>query len=143
MPRAKLKYLPAQAFAGVEGQRGGGVIQEGFGIFQLLMLVGEHFQADLLDKKQMQSAEAEAYCFYDTQTARIEVLKDGRLERVYFTIPPVCAYLSETTRADVVWTIPRTDPATKVVHVRIRLCLFLGLGPRPYVAFAAALINIY
>jgi len=62
----------------------------------------------------MSSAQREAHEFYFHQTARIEVLKRGVLETVYFTIPPVCAYLTPVTRTGVVWSVPRTDPATKV-----------------------------
>jgi len=75
VPRARLRYLPAQAFAGEEGFRGGGMVQEGFGIFQLLMLVGEHFNTKLVDIKTMINAEEEAYRFYDNQTARIARLE--------------------------------------------------------------------
>jgi len=114
VPRANMIHLPAQAFAGETGCRGGGAVQEGFSIFQLLVQVGEYFSIDLLQNYHMTNAEAEAHSFYKGLTARIEIMKRGKLERVHFTIPPVCAYLTEKTRDDVVWGVPRTDPATKV-----------------------------
>jgi len=89
-------------------------IEEGFLIYQLIIKLQDRLQKNLLDEMEMSAQDGITFNFYRENTGRIEIFKDARLERTYFTIPPLCWYISEKSREEVVWGVPRTDPSTKV-----------------------------
>jgi len=52
-----------------------------------------------------------------SHTARIEVSVLGKLQRVYFPIRPVCHFISEKTKANLMEHIDRDSQQTKVTEL--------------------------
>ena len=58
---------------------------------------------------------AEAFSFYRSHTAQIEVLRSDRnLEQIVFPIPEICEYLTEETKIKVRNTAERDDQGSKL-----------------------------
>eukprot|EP00004_Rigifila_ramosa_P007532 TRINITY_DN1851_c0_g1_i3.p1 TRINITY_DN1851_c0_g1~~TRINITY_DN1851_c0_g1_i3.p1 ORF type:complete len:2531 (+),score=660.03 TRINITY_DN1851_c0_g1_i3:1073-7594(+) len=48
------------------------------------------------------------------RVARIEILRDGKLEAVYFPIPESSQFLSEQSKNDLLWNVERDSPTEKI-----------------------------
>eukprot|EP01059_Diplonema_ambulator_P033801 TRINITY_DN7233_c0_g1_i1.p1 TRINITY_DN7233_c0_g1~~TRINITY_DN7233_c0_g1_i1.p1 ORF type:complete len:2182 (+),score=683.60 TRINITY_DN7233_c0_g1_i1:2399-8944(+) len=54
------------------------------------------------------------YAFLDTMTGGIEISREGRLERVYFRIPPISANLSDETKDDLLRSVNRSTSTARI-----------------------------
>jgi hypothetical protein len=93
-----------------------GDLNEAFGIFMLISTVAIHSEdgRKALQPANYSKEDRVAIEFFQVNTGCIEVNWDGKLERVYFPIPPICAYLTEATREKVKWGVNRESPGEKV-----------------------------
>jgi len=56
---------------------------------------------------------AEAFAFFTKHCRRIEIVRDGNLERFYFAEPPMCQHLTVRTRNNVKWGVSRESSMKK------------------------------
>lgn len=56
----------------------------------------------------------EAYAFFREHTARIEIVRDGALEHLYFPIPPMCDFVTEATKQAYKWDLDRESAGKKL-----------------------------
>eukprot|EP01027_Heterolobosea_sp_BB2_P015091 GEZU01021623.1.p1 GENE.GEZU01021623.1~~GEZU01021623.1.p1 ORF type:complete len:434 (+),score=137.59 GEZU01021623.1:184-1485(+) len=78
-----------------------------------------------LDQLQKDDEESHDDLFKE-QTGRIEIVREGVLERVYFRIPDLCQYLTKKTRDNFVETVNRNDgPPGKIEGLTSKIPQFL------------------
>jgi hypothetical protein len=95
-----------------------GDVQEGFNLFCLLCKLADDFPPARPHLTEFSSPEHRiAFQFFSSHTARIEVVAEGLLQRVYFPMQPLCRYVSEESKDMVMLAVNRTSPATKVTDL--------------------------
>lgn len=70
--------------------------------------------AYLKSKERYTQDQWKAMEFLRQNTARIEVAVDGKLQRVYFPIRPVCDFISDRTKTRLMVEVDRESQQTKV-----------------------------
>ena len=71
----------------------------------------------MTDRENYTGDQWKVFEFLKSHTARIEVSVAGKLQRVYFPIRPVCHYISEKTKANLMEHIDRDSQQTKVTEL--------------------------
>ena len=95
-----------------------GDVCEGFNLYCLLSKLADDFPPARSQVMNFSSSEQRtAFQFFASHTARIEVVAEGQLQRVYFPIQPLCQYVSENSKDAVMLAVNRTSPATKVTDL--------------------------
>lgn len=69
----------------------------------------QKFQKDLEDLGQviLCNIYEEARRFFDLYTASVEVMRNKRIERIYFRIPFFCKFITTNIRSDIIWNSNR------------------------------------
>jgi hypothetical protein len=70
--------------------------------------------ADKIGRDAYPEADHAAYLFFQRNLCRIEILRSGELERLYFPRPVISNYLTKLTKESFVWGVDRTSPQEKV-----------------------------
>lgn len=106
----------------------GTVIEMGFAIF-ILFKVMLDFNGDLRGHIEPQGEVEEwtatsfinirvtyesAWSFFSNYTKSVEIVRDDKLERFYFPLPPMCTFLSQRTMEHYKWSIDRSSPSKKI-----------------------------
>lgn len=95
-----------------------GDVQEGFNLFCLLSKLADDFPPARPHLTHFSSPDhRSAFQFFSSHTARIEVVAEGLLQRVYFPVQPLCHYVSEESKYALMLNVNRTSPATKVTDL--------------------------
>jgi len=95
-----------------------GDVQEGFNLFCLLSKLADDFPPARPHLTHFSSPDHRtAFQFFSSHTARIEVVAEGLLQRVYFPVQPLCHYVSEESKDALMLAANRTSPATKVTDL--------------------------
>jgi hypothetical protein len=91
-------------------------LMEGFELFALLSKLED---LKLLSGRHVfQSNEEEiAFEFFSSQTASIEVVVEGLLQRTYFPLNPLCRHITEQSKDNVCLAVNRDSPSTKVTDL--------------------------
>ena len=100
-----------------------GAIEEGFNLYILLSKLADDYppaQEFISAKSFLNDDEFIAFTFFKRHTARIEVVIDGRLQRTYFPIPPICSYISKESKAQLVASVNRDSAAGKVADMLLK-----------------------
>jgi len=100
-----------------------GAIEEGFNLYILLRKLADDYppaQEFVSPKSFLDDEELVAFTFFKRHTARIEVVIEGRLQRTYFPIPPICSYISTASRAQLVASVNRDSASGKVTDMLVK-----------------------
>eukprot|EP00026_Physarum_polycephalum_P000121 Phypoly_transcript_00121.p1 GENE.Phypoly_transcript_00121~~Phypoly_transcript_00121.p1 ORF type:complete len:2101 (+),score=228.03 Phypoly_transcript_00121:347-6649(+) len=54
------------------------------------------------------------YTIFEHQTGRIEIVRNEKLERVYFRIPSICKNLTTKSKKDMMWNVKRDNQQDKI-----------------------------
>lgn len=54
------------------------------------------------------------YDLFEGQTGRIEIVRNEKLERVYFRIPAICKNLTDKSKKDLMWNVKRDNQQDKI-----------------------------
>lgn len=93
-----------------------GNINECFQIYILMHSLADAIpeQQEILMRENFTGDQWKAFEFIRQHIARIEVVVNGKLQRVYFPIRPVCNYMSLAYKARLMEEVDRDSQATKV-----------------------------
>jgi hypothetical protein len=91
-------------------------IKEAFEIYILLQNLAQGMTscAHYIQKEYYTIDQWKTFDFIRQNTGMIEVAVDGKLQRVYFPIRPICKYLSPKTRTSTMNEVRRESQQTKV-----------------------------
>jgi len=97
-----------------------GDLNEAFGIYMLMATLSVHSELARsainpvnLDKNDR--AGRVALEFFQKNAGTIEINWSGKVERVYFPIPPICEFLTEASRQKVLWGVDREMAGEKMM----------------------------
>ena len=93
------------------------VIETGFAVFILFSHLAEvdaYIAAEIQGTPFQSPDEAAAFAFFGSRTAQVEILRGGQLERFLFPVPPMCQYLTETTKERLKWSLNRDSAGKKI-----------------------------
>lgn len=68
----------------------------------------------LLDTASFEAEDVPALTFLTSNLCRVEIARNNALHRVYFPRPILTNYLTEKTREETLWNLPRDSPGEKV-----------------------------
>eukprot|EP00753_Platysulcus_tardus_P010959 PLAT3172.1.p1 GENE.PLAT3172.1~~PLAT3172.1.p1 ORF type:complete len:3198 (-),score=1828.26 PLAT3172.1:113-9706(-) len=110
-PKVDPRQLPSDAFDGP--------LEEGFDIYILMSLLADahpEMREQMGADKFASESDRMAFEFFKDNTGRIEVnWNDSILERVYFPIPVLCHYLTDSSKDELKWGINRDSPGEKIL----------------------------
>ncbi len=109
--RLDVRALPLDAFDG-------GELARGFDLFLLCAQLADgdasRALASAVGGAAYAPADRRAYWFFQKNAGRVEVVRDGRLERVYFPRPLLTNYLTRPSRDHFVWSVDRASAQSKL-----------------------------
>eukprot|EP00004_Rigifila_ramosa_P001596 TRINITY_DN1154_c0_g1_i2.p1 TRINITY_DN1154_c0_g1~~TRINITY_DN1154_c0_g1_i2.p1 ORF type:complete len:2503 (+),score=673.94 TRINITY_DN1154_c0_g1_i2:327-7511(+) len=88
------------------------LMEEGNDLYALLVILGERDPDFKVDQSSVE--EVSAFNFFSKTMGKVEVLWEGMLEKVYFPVPPMCSDLSEKMKQDLLLSVNRTSPESKL-----------------------------
>jgi hypothetical protein len=74
----------------------------------------------LLDVKSFEAEDQAAVRFFLTNLCKVEIARNSELHRVFFPRPILTNFLTEKTKDETLWNLPRDSPGEKV---RVCLCV--------------------
>jgi len=94
-----------------------GDLNEAFGIFMLMATLAVHSDTAkaAVNPQNYSKQDKVAVEFFTQNSGSIEIKWEEKLERIYFPIPPICAYLTEASRQRVLWGVNRESPGEKMM----------------------------
>jgi len=94
-----------------------GDLNEAFGIYMLMATLAVHsdLARSAVNPSNFDSKDRVAVEFFTQNAGCIEINWQDKLERVYYPIPPICAYLTEASRQKVLWGVSRESPGEKMM----------------------------
>jgi len=97
-----------------------GDLNEAFGIYMLMATLSVHSEIaraaiNPIKYDKDDKAGRAALEFFQKNAGCIEINWSGKIERVYFPIPPICAYLTEASRQKVLWGVDREMAGEKMM----------------------------
>ena len=94
-----------------------GPLNEGFNIIILLSQLAERvptMRDMLLDVQSFEPEDQNAVRFFTDNLNRVEIARNNELHRVYFPRPGLANFLTEKTKDETLWNLPRDSPGEKV-----------------------------
>ena len=93
-----------------------GNIGEAFEIYILMHSLADSIKEAgvYLERDQFTPEQSKAFDFIRQHMGRIEIADNGKLQRVYFPIRPVCGWISQGARKSLMNDVDRDSQATKV-----------------------------
>ncbi len=95
-----------------------GAVNEGFDLFILLNTLQDNTTNKTalrnLELSNYSEEERIAYEFFEENSARIEILNNGVLQRIYFPIAPICRFLSKQSRRHLMENVTRDSAGEKI-----------------------------
>jgi len=94
-----------------------GDLNEAFAIYMLMATLAVHSQPARagINPQNYDDEGRVAVEFFTQNAGCIEIKWEENLERIYFPIPPICTYLTEASRQNVLWTVNRESPGEKMM----------------------------
>lgn len=99
-----------------------GRISEGFNLYCLMIKLADDYKParKYVQKASFDDIQWLAFNFFKMHTGRIEVVMNTMLTRAYFPIQPICKYISESSKEDLLFSVNRESASKKVEDMLIR-----------------------
>jgi hypothetical protein len=109
LPSLDVTLLPLDAFDS-------GGLREAFDLYLLMEQLADAIPdlADRVSRDAYAESDRTAVWFFRKNTCRVEIMRAGVLERVYFPRPVVTNFFADATRETFVWSVDRSSPQSKI-----------------------------
>jgi hypothetical protein len=96
-----------------------GGIEEGFNLYILISKISDDYSPAKVNVKETSFTPEQllAFNFFKMHTGRIEVVIEGLLQCTYFPIQPICKFISEPSKKELMLSVDRESPSNKVIDM--------------------------